>query len=225
MSRRPRAASDGADRPPRVGARWHAGGVDLFTGDLEREGDYELLELDDRDLTGQDAREARFLSCALHHCVLDGVRLGGAHVLETSFVEVRADTLDAPDAEWRDVALTDCRLGALRAFGGDLLRVTVTGGKIDYLNLRGTTIRELRLVGTTVDDLDLAGATARDVVVQGSRVRRIDVTGAHLTEVDLRGADLSHVDGLGGLAGAVVSEEQLAALAPLLAAHLGIVVR
>lgn len=199
--------------------------MDLWVGNLEREGDYEQLELDGLDLTGQDAREARFVDCAVRRCVLDGVRLGGAHLVGTSFVEVRAHTLDVPDAEWRDVALTDCRLGALRAFGGDLVRVTITGGKLDYLNLRGATVRELRLVGATVDDLDLAGATARDVVLRDCRVRRVDVTGARLTDVDLRGADLSQVDGLDGLAGATVSEEQFAALAPLLAAHLGVVVR
>lgn len=214
-----------AGAAPRVGGRWQAGRVELFTGGLEREGDYEGLELDDRDLTGHDAREARFVDCAFHHCVLDGVRMARAHLVDVSFVGVRADTLDLADAEWRDVALTDCRLGAVRAFGGDLVRVTVTGGKIDYLNLRDATVRELRIVGATIDDLDLAGTTARDVVVEASRVRRLDVARARLTHVDLRGADLARVDGLDGLAGATISEEQLAALAPLLAAHLGVVVR
>lgn len=199
--------------------------MEIFTGALEREGDYEGLEMDHLDLSGQDAREARFVDCALHHCTLDGVRLGGAHLVDTSFVEVRADVLDVPDAQWRDVTLTDCRLGAVRAFGGDLVRVTVVGGKVDYLNLREATIRELRIVGATVDDLDLAGATVRELVVQDSRVPRLDVTGARFADTDLRGADLSHIDGLAGLAGTTISEEQLAALAPLLAAHLGVVVR
>ena len=175
-----------AGAAPRVGGRWQAGRVELFTGGLEREGDYEGLELDDRDLTGHDAREARFVDCAFHHCVLDGVRM-------------------APQ---------------LRQAG-----ITLAGGKVDYLNLRDATVRELRIVGATIDDLDLAGTTARDVVVEASRVRRLDVARARLTHVDLRGADLARVDGLDGLAGATISEEQLAALAPLLAAHLGVVVR
>lgn len=199
--------------------------MDPYTGGLEREGDYDGLELDGLDLTGQDAREARFLDCAVRRCVLDGVRLDHAHVVDTSFVEARADVLEAPDVQWRDVTFTDCRLGGVRAYGGELIRVTVTGGKTDYLNLRGATIRELRLVGTTIDDLDLAGATVRDLVVTESRVRRLDVTGAHLTDVDLRGADLSEIDGLTGLAGATISEEQLVALAPAMASQLGIVVR
>lgn len=199
--------------------------MDPFTGALEREGDYDGLEFDGLDLTGQDARGARFLDCAVHHCVLDGVRLGGAHVVDSSFADVRADVLDAPDAQWRDVTLTDCRLGGVRAYSGELLRVTVTGGKIDYLNLRGARVRELRLVGATIDDLDLAGATVRGLTVSESRVRRLDVTGAKLTDVDLREADMSEIDGLPGLAGATISEEQLMALAPTLAAQLGILVR
>ncbi len=199
--------------------------MDPYRGALEREGYYDGLELDGLDLTGQDARDARFLECALHGCVLDDVKLGGAHLVDTSLVEVRASTLDAPRAEWRDVALTDCRLGAVRAFGGELLRVTITGGKIDYLNLRDASVRELRLVGVTIGDLDLAGVRARDVVVHDCRIRRLDVTGATLGDVDLRGADLAEIDGLVGLAGATISEEQLVALAPALATQLGIVVR
>lgn len=199
--------------------------MEPYRGALEREGYYDDLELDGLDLTGQDAREARFLDCALHGCVLDDVRLAGAHLVDTSLVEVRAATLDVPRAEWRDVSVTDCRLGAVRAFAGELLRVTITGGKIDYLNLRDATIRELRLVGVTIGDLDLAGARARDVVVQDCRVRRLDLTNARLTDVDLRGADLSEIDGLVGLAGATISEEQLVSLAPALAAQLGVLVR
>ena len=93
------------------------------------------------------------------------------------------ELLATPDAQWRDVTLTDCRLGAVRAFGGELLRVTIAGGKIDYLNLRDAKVRELRVVGATIDDLDLAGVEAHEVVVEGSRIRRIDLTGAHLWDV------------------------------------------
>ena len=45
-----------------------------------------------------------------------------------------------------------------------------------------------------------------------------------MTGADLRGADLGGVDGLAGLAGATVSADQLADLAPLLASHLGMAV-
>jgi uncharacterized protein YjbI with pentapeptide repeats len=75
--------------------------------ELERGGDLDGLELVGLDLTGQDARDARFLECTLRDCVLDGVPFGGARVIDTTWSEVRADALAAERSEWRDVTLTD----------------------------------------------------------------------------------------------------------------------
>ena len=57
------------------------------------------------------------------------------------------------------------------------------------------------------------------------------VSGAHLygfpspdSDFDLRGTDFRMISGLGSLAGLVVDDYQLTLLAPLLAAHLGVVV-
>jgi uncharacterized protein YjbI with pentapeptide repeats len=51
------------------------------------------------------------------------------------------------------------------------------------------------------------------------------VTGASLEEVDLSGASLGSIVGVESLRGAIMSDTQLADLAPVLAAQLGITVR
>ena len=113
---------------------------------------------------------------------------------------------------------------AFSAFGSTWTRVTVTGGKLDYLDLRESTVQELRLEGVTLGDLDLSHARVDRLVVVDCDVRRLDTTEARLAACDLRGARLRVVEGVGGLGGARVGHDQLLDLAPLLATHLGIVV-
>ncbi|HMO11773.1 MAG TPA: hypothetical protein PKB06_09800, partial [Actinotalea sp.] len=80
----------------------------------------------------------------------------------------------------------------------------------------------MTLEGVTVGELGLSGATAHRVTLVDSRVGRLDVTDARLREVDLRGAEIRQVHGVAGLAGATISDDQAAALAPALAAALRI---
>ena len=45
-----------------------------FEGDgLEPRRDYDAIDFVDRDFTGQDASDARFLECRLQRCCLDGL--------------------------------------------------------------------------------------------------------------------------------------------------------
>lgn len=198
--------------------------LEPFTGRLESDGDYDGFSFDGLDLSGQEAEFARIIECAFTRCTLDDVTLEHVQLLDTTLTEVHAGTLGLADATWRDVTLTDCRLGAVHAYGGGLTRVTIRGGKIDYLNLRDAHLTDVRLEGCVIGDLDLLGARATRLEIVDCRVRRLDLTHATLTEVDLRGADLSGLDGPAGLAGATISEQQLIDLAALLAAHLGITV-
>lgn len=190
---------------------------------LESGGDYDRLSLDGESLAGQDASEARFLDCAFVDCVLDDADLSHARLVDTQWRGVRAATLGLASATWQDGTLTDCRLGAVQAYGGRWTRVEVAGGKVDYLNLRDATLEHVRFVGVVVDELDLARVRARSLTFEDCRVRRLDVTGATLADTDVRGLrDLQHLDGVAGLAGATISTEQLVELAPALAGHLGL---
>ena len=195
-----------------------------FTGDLEPEGDYDGVELRGRDLTGQSADNARFLECRIVGCVLDDANLQRAQLAETVLEEVRAHTLRAIESGWRDVALTSCRLGAVTAYGSQLTRVRISGGKLDYLNLREATLTDVVLEDCTIGELDLVGAKLTRVTFEGCRVAVLDVTRAALTGVDLRGAELSGLHGLASLRGATITSGQLLDLAPALAEHLGLTI-
>lgn len=185
--------------------------------------DLDGVDLADVDLSGADGHDARVLECTFTACRLDGVRLDGARLVDTSWSRVRADELSLARTTWWDGALTDCRLGAVQAYGSSWTRVTVHGGKVDYLNLRESELVDVVLDGCVVDELALGGATVRRLELRGCTVRRLDVTAARLVDVDLRGlTGLQHIEGVAGLAGSTITGDLLLELAPALAEQLGI---
>jgi hypothetical protein len=72
------------------------------------------------------------------------------------------------------------------------------------------------------EELDLGGAEVTRLALPGCRVGVLDVSRARLTDLDLRGAEFSTITGVESLRGAIISEEQVAEFAPLLAATLGV---
>lgn len=199
--------------------------LDSFSGSLEPDGDYDSVELLNQDLTGQNAENSRFLGSRLAGCVLDDVVLTRTQIADCVLTELRAHTLDAIDSAWRDVAVTSCRLGAVTAYGTHLTRVRITGGKLDYVNLRDGALTDVVLEDCVIGELDLIGARLTRVTFTGCRIDQLDLTRATLNRVDLRGADYSALRGLANLRGATISSEQLTDLAPHLATHLGLTIQ
>ncbi|VEI18608.1 Uncharacterised protein [Actinomyces viscosus] len=78
-------------------------------------------------------------------------------------------------------------------------------------------VEDLQLAGA-----DLSGVDAQRVRFEESRVGTLRLCDGSLADVDLRGLEMKVVSGVGSLGGATVSGQQLAELAPLMAAHLGL---
>ena len=62
------------------------------------------------------------------------------------------------------------------------------------------------------------------MALKNCTIGTLELAGARLKDFDLRGTDFRSISGLDSLAGVVIDEYQLGLLAPLLAAHLGVVV-
>jgi uncharacterized protein YjbI with pentapeptide repeats len=192
---------------------------------LATHGDYDAVSFTDLDLSAQNANNARFLDCAIVRCRADGLQLRRARVVETVMSDLQAATLDLAGSSWRDSLVTGGRIGAVAASSATLMRVRFRGVKLDFLNLRGATLRDVVFENCVLGELDASDATLTDVDFSGSRVDTLAVRNSTLTRVDLSAATLQTVSGLDHLRGAIVSAPQLIDLAPLLAEHLGIVVR
>jgi uncharacterized protein YjbI with pentapeptide repeats len=192
---------------------------------LETHGDYDAVSFTDLDLSGQNANNTRFLDCSLLRCRADGLRLRRARLVETLVADLQAVSLDLAESVWRDSLLTGGRIGAAAASSAQLMRVRLRGVKLDFLNLRGATLQDVVFQDCVLGEVDATDARLTDVDFSGSRVDTLGVRNATLTRVDLSGATLQTLSGLDHLRGALISAAQLLDLAPLLADHLGIVVR
>ncbi len=196
-----------------------------FTGVLSPEEDYDGLSFRGLDLASARATSSRFLDCTVEECDLSGAQLAGSRWTDSSLLRVRGVGTELSDASLLDVEVTDARLGAVAAYGSTWRRVTVCGGKIEFLNLRGATLREVRFEDCLLVEPDFGDATLRDVSFSGSTLVGPQFRGATLTSVDLSDARLVEPKGLTSLRGATVSRVQLLELADAFADQLGITVR
>ncbi|HST80884.1 MAG TPA: pentapeptide repeat-containing protein [Kineosporiaceae bacterium] len=194
-----------------------------FDGDrLEADGDYDSLEFRGLDLSEQEASGARFLECAVVDCRLDGSRFRRAHFIDCTLTSLRSSGLHLSQATWREVVMSDCRIGAFSADGSKLTRLRVVGGKYDYLNLRSAVLDDVSFEGCRLDEVDLSEANARNVRFVDCRIEQLNVSGASLDDLDLSKAEIHVLLGTSSLAGAVISQVQLMDLAAVLAGHLRI---
>jgi uncharacterized protein YjbI with pentapeptide repeats len=198
----------------------HRAGLD----DLRPDSSHDGLLFEDLDLAGMSAEDAGVLECRFSGCVLDDGRWRRARLSSCVLEDVRATALDVSDGKWSDVVVRRGRIGALEAHGATFAQVTVDHTRLDYVNLRGAGVTQVQFVGCRIGELDVASAELSVVRFVDCEIGRLALSGCTLDDVDLRGAELAALEGIGSLAGASITEAQLARLAPALAAHLGITV-
>ena len=135
-----------------------------------------------------------------------------------------APVLTAARSTLHDVEFSNPRWGSAELYGSGWQSVRIDGGKLDYVNLRGSRLADVLVSDCIINELDLGSATAARVALRNCTIGSLDLSGATLQDFDLRGTDLRSISGLGNLAGVVIDDHQLGLIAPLLAAHLGLVV-
>lgn len=196
-----------------------------FDGGLQPDGDYDALDFDGLDLSGQRAYRARLTQSRIHDCDLDAVDLRDGLIAECVFDLINAGTLNTAGANWRDVRLQQVRIGSLQAFDATLTRVIARNARLDFVNLRAAKLHDVRFEKCTISDLDLGSATARRVSFADCRIDRVDCFHADLEHVDFSESHIETFDDIGHLRGAVINPAQVVALAPAMASHLGLTVR
>jgi uncharacterized protein YjbI with pentapeptide repeats len=215
--------NDGRSKPPRQGSLPQ---LTDFDGDrLETGRDYEAIAFVDRDFTGQDVSDARFLECRLERCSLEGLSMRRTRVIDSLISEVHGSSVDCVDSIWRDSKMIGGRLGALTLTAAMWTRVSLRGVKLGFVNLAAARLEDVVFEECEIGSLDARSARLRSVIFVDCTVQELNVAEATLTKVDLSGAKLKALVGVESLRGAIVSHDQLIDLAPLLAAELGVEVR
>ncbi|MHA7304448.1 pentapeptide repeat-containing protein [Arthrobacter sp. TMN-49] len=190
------------------------GAGDTYDGQL-----FEKPGFDDADLTSTDFLECRLNGPTLNNTQLRGVRFRGT-VVNDSFAPV----LHGARTSWRDTEITSPRWGSAELYDSSWQAVRIDGGKIDFLNLRAAKITDLLISDAIIGELDLGGATVTRMALRNCRIGTLDLQQATLKDLDLRGTEFRTLNGVGSMSGVVIDDYQLGLLAPILAAHVGIVV-
>ena len=219
-----RASAGRADetKPPSVG--WaqpphlaDAAPAALLAGDT-----IEGARFVDADLSGLNLQQVSFLECVLEAPRLDGTELRGVRFVETLVEASFAPRLMAGRSTWRDARIVNPRWGSAELFESEFRAVHISGGKIDFLNLRQSNLTNLLIEDCTIGELDFGGAKLERVALRNCRIGTLEMRGARNTDVDLRSSTFTTIAGLEGLRGVTIDDEQLSLLAPVLAAHLGL---
>jgi len=186
---------------------------------------HEGARYDGVDLSGWDLTGATFSECELVGWTADDALLRSGGFQDTVIDRLSTASLRADRSSWLSVSVSGSRLGSVEMYDAMMRNVVVRGSKIDWWNLRGAELRDVAVRGCSLGDVDLSGVRAQRVAFEDCRIDSLTLDRARLVDVDLRGAELGAVNGVEGLRGVTMSATQVALLAPVLAAHLGIDVR
>ncbi|MGO1319488.1 MAG: pentapeptide repeat-containing protein [Galactobacter sp.] len=206
----------------------------------ERDGSWDGFglggEFDDVRLTGRaadalgpgadggasDLTDVTFRDCVLASADLSDLRLDRARWEGCLLEDVFVDRLAAARSGWRHVVVRRMRAGLMDLIDAKVAGLSMTQVKIGSLDLRRATAADVLIEDAVIDELDLSEARVTRMALRDVRIGRLNVGGAVLRDVDLRSADLRSVGPLAGLRGAVISPQQLDALAPAFAEELGL---
>ena len=182
----------------------------------------EDLELVEADLSGGDLSALTLLSCWFSEVFANDTDLAAARLVDCRLERLSATYLHSPRSTWRTVELVDSRIGAWELYDADVESLLMENCRLGFTNLAGTALRDVLIRATRIDELDLSGIDAQRVRFEDCQVGTLRLHGGSLSDVDLRGLEMRVVSGVGSLAGATISGEQLTELARLLAEHLGL---
>lgn len=192
-------------------------------GELRPDGDHDGMAFTELELAGMDGGGSTFLECGIYRCGLDRTRLARARLLDSELTGVWGVGTELAGAEIRDVRLSDARLGGTQLHGARLTRTVISGGKIDFLNLRQAVLTDVAFESCVLVEPDFGGARLERVTFEGCALRQADFHGVTMRDVDLRAAaEVDIATGMDRLSGAVISTSQLMDLAPAFAAQLGV---
>ena len=117
--------------------------IDFDADTLTPGHDYDTVLFADRDFTGQDAADARFLDCRFERCGLDGVSMPRTRLIDCALVDVHAASVNLADSLWRDCEVRGGRLGAMTLAGCTWTRIRMSGVKLGFVNLAGARVEDV----------------------------------------------------------------------------------
>jgi len=189
--------------------------------------DFDLGELSWQRLDSATIDLAGLARVEIDHCHLKNVTFANGDGTEVAVAE---SVIEGSDLSRLDmVSIAECRISGAKlvgtSFSGKVIRDTELDGCVLRLaNLRMVSLQRVAFVGCTIEDVDAYGADLEDVSFDDSTMSAFSIDQAAATRVDLRGCTTLGLTAIARLDGFLVSDDQLFALAPQLAAAAGLTI-
>jgi uncharacterized protein YjbI with pentapeptide repeats len=193
-------------------------------GDFDAEREYDTVLFERAEFDRPQMPNVHFLECAFRQVSITDGRLPRASLRDVWLRDVRLTGTTFAEGTWLDVTVIGSSLAGVQVFGAELGRVVFSGCKLDSVNFRASKLTGVTFHNCVLRDVDFAGATLTQCSFPGSALTRVDLTKVTMDRTDLRDAELGLIIDASSLRGAIISSGQLAIVAPVLAATLGIVI-
>ncbi len=193
-------------------------------GDIQAEREYDTVLFERAEFDRPQLPNAHFLECAFRQVSITDGRLPRASLRDVWLRDVRLTGTTFAEGTWLDVTVIGSSLAGVQVFGSELGRVVFSGCKLDSVNFRASRLSSVTFHNCVLRDVDFAGATLTQCSFPGSALTRVDMSKVTMDRTDLREAELGLIIDADSLRGAIISSGQLATVAPVLAATLGIVI-
>ncbi|MEW2523851.1 pentapeptide repeat-containing protein [Streptomyces sp. NPDC047071] len=200
--------------------------LEVFAGELERDGDHESVHFDGGDFVDLDGGGTVFLECAFSSVAFEGGRYRRARFNDVWAQRTRWVGVDLAETQWTDCEADAGLLAGVELHSSRLRRVVFHQCKFDSVNLRAAELRDVTFADCLLRDADFSGARLAGVAFPGTTLERVRFDNVTVDRADLSGAAaLGIASGLDALRGATISGLQLVELAPALALVLGLEVK
>ena len=193
-------------------------------GALDAEREYDTVLFERAEYHDPRMPNAHLLECAFQQVSISDGQLQRASLRDVWLRDVRLTGTSFAESTWQDVIVIGSSLAGVQVYGAELRRVVFSGCKLDSVNFRASRLTSVTFRNCVLSDVDFSGATLTQCSFGGSALTRADLSKVTMDRTDLRNAELGLIIDADSLRGAIISSGQLAVVAPVLAATLGIVI-
>lgn len=154
--------------------------------------------------TGQSFEKIELHGVTIQKSDMSNLRTYQASLQKTILKNLRATGADFPEAEIKDCLFKDV--------------------KFDNTGFKLANLKRVRFENCILKQADFYKATLHDVTFSGCELEGANFDQATFRSVDFRGENIAQVKGIASFRGAIISNEQLYQIAPLIAAEIGFVI-
>jgi len=194
-------------------------------GAIEPDEHYDTVLFEGLAFDGAEAGDCLFTECAFAAATFTGGSYRRSRFGDVWLHGVRVVGTDLAETRWLDTAVISAAFAGVEAFSTQWRRVVFEGCKLDSVNFRASEFTDVAFEDCVLRDVDWTGSKLTGVRFPGSALQRVRFGKTTMDRADFRGATrLDFADGYESLRGAVIDSGQVVAMAPMLAAALGVTV-